>query len=329
MKEIRFIPADCPELFPRAAILEWLVEEGDQIEAGTILCRYEIDKAIAEFPSPLAGTVGRIIAPPGTRLARGDLLIQLAGADEYLPEPAQVVDRVNGDFDWSEIDIRNGPPEPLSIMRKAIAERMAMSKRHIPCFYLTVTIDMSSCIARRQSMRKEGRKATFNDMMVKAAALTLAKHPRVAAVYTPEGVVPRGEYNIGFAAALPDEGLVVPVIKHADQKNLAEIALETRTLAAKAKEGKLTPNDCSGAVFAVSYLGSYEVDNFVAIVNPGEAGIIAVGKTQETPVAVDGRVEIIPQAKVTMSADHRSIDGALAARYMTDFKYLVEHAAEL
>ncbi len=329
MKEIRFSPDNCPELFPRAALVEWLVGEGDVIERGTPLFRYEIDKAIADFSSPTGGRIGRLVALAGTRIARGDLLAVISNSDEFLPEPAMPVDRVNGDFDWSEIDNRGGPPERPGILRKAIADRMAMSKRHIPCFYLTVTVDMSSCIARRHSMRKEGLKATFNDMAIKAASLALAKNPKVASVYTPDGLVPRVDYNIGFAASLPDEGLVVPVIKNADRKSLSDIAAETRGLAAKAKDGLLTPEDCSGGVFSVSYLGAYAVDDFVAIVNPGEAGIIAMGKTQDAPIVVDGRIEVAPQAKITMSSDHRSIDGSLAARFMTDVKCFLEHAAGL
>ncbi len=188
---------------------------------------------------------------------------------------------------------------------------------------------MTGCIELRKSMKQAGEKATFNDMAVKAGAVALSRHPRAAAVYTPEGLISRTDLNIGFAAALPDDGLVVPVVKNADKKPLSEIAAATRELAGKAKRGELTPADCSGGVFSVSYLGSFEVDSFIAIVNPGESAILAVGKTVETPVVVDGNIFVRPIAKMTLSSDHRSIDGALAARLMDEIKRIMENPAQL
>lgn len=153
---------------------------------------------------------------------------------------------------------------------------------------------------------------------------TLAANPRAADVYTPQGLVRRTDLHIGFAAALPDEGLVVPVVKNADTLSLGDIAAATRALADKAKAGDLTPSDCSGGVFSVSYLGGYEVDNFIAIVNPGEAAILAVGKTEDRVVVVDGEIVVRPIVNLTLSCDHRSIDGALAARLMGDIKRFLE-----
>lgn len=328
---VPFLPGDLPVPSPRAALLEWLAGEGEWIETGRELCRYEVDKAVCRFFSPIDGWLRRRLAEVGARISRGDAIALFSDqADDPLSEVAAPPRSDAGDgFDWSEIDNLAGDPVPLGVMRRAIADRMIMSKRHIPCFYLTVAVDMSGCIALRNGMRRTGRKATFNDMAIKAAALALVKHPKVAAIYLPDGVAPRTELNIGFAAALPDEGLVVPVVKRADQKTLLDIAGETRELSAKAKRGELTPADCGGAVFSVSYLGANEVDNFIAIVNPGEAAIAAVGKTVETPVAIDGRVEIRPMAKITLSSDHRSIDGALAARFMDEMKHLLEHPEAL
>ncbi|MCC8190930.1 MAG: 2-oxo acid dehydrogenase subunit E2, partial [Planctomycetes bacterium] len=274
---------------PRPALLEWLVREGDHVAAGEPLCRYEVDKAVAVYPSPQAGYLRRRLIPEGGRIAPGAALALMANSLSVplpnIPVAHESEADARHDFDWSEIDNRAGPPEPLNVMRRAIADRMAMSKRNIPCFYLTVSVDMTSCLALRKRLKKHGGKATFNDMAIKAAALALVANPKVAGVFVPEGVVPRTDLHIGFAAALPDDGLVVPVVKHADRKTLVEIAADTRRLAARAKDGQLTPGDCSGGVFSVSYLGAYDVDNFVAIVNPGEAAIAAVGKTIDTPVA--------------------------------------------
>lgn len=309
---------------PRAALLDWLVETGGKVGVGDPLCEYEIDKAVAVFASPASGYLRRRLVREGGRFSDGDALALVSDSlEEALPEPEPCA-APDGGFDWGEVDNRGGPPVPLGVMRQTIAERMAMSKRHIPCFYLTATVDMTRCLELRAAMKKTGRKATINDMVIKASALALVRHPKVASVYTPEGLVPRNELHIGFAAVLPDDGLVVPVVKNVDKKGLADIADDTRRLAAKAKKGDLTPEDCSGGVFSVSYLGAYDVDNFVAIVNPGEAAIVAVGRTIETPVVVDGAVAVRPVVKLTLSCDHRSIDGTLAARVMNDIKHFLE-----
>lgn len=331
-----FYPGGVTERSPRASLVEWLVEPDAPILPGTPLFSYEIDKAVATFNSPVAGYVKCLLVEKGGRFTRGQPVALVADRAEETPsDDAKYPDAVGGnaeedDFDWDEIDNRGGAPVPLGVMRRTIALRMAMSKRHIPCFYLAARVDMGFCLARRAEMRHAaGRAATINDMVVKAAALALVKHPKAAAVYTPAGIIPRDEINIGFAAALPDDGLVVPVIKRANEKSLADIAGETRALAAKAKRGELTPDDCSGGVFSVSYLGAYEVDSFVAIVNPGEAAIAAVGRMVDTPVVRDGTIVIRPMTEITLSCDHRSIDGALAARLMGDIKYFLEHAEEL
>lgn len=314
---------------PRPAMVDWLAAEGDRIEVGTPLCRYEIDKAVLEFRSPVAGVLRMRQVPAGARFSEGNVLGYVSdGVDDTLPAAhyAPLPDEKDiDDFDWSEIDNIGGDPEPLGVMRRTIADRMAMSKRHIPCFYLTAHVDMTGCMELRRSLKKSGGKATYNDMAIKASAMALVQNPKAAAVYSPRGLVPRTELNIGFAAALPDDGLVVPVVKNADAKELTQIAQETRLLAEKAKRGDLVPEDCSGGVFSVSYLGSFEVDNFIAIVNPGEASILAMGKTIDTPVAIGGQVVVRPMVRLTLSCDHRSIDGSLGARLMTDIKRILEH----
>ena len=320
----------CDRPLPRATLIEWLVTEGDPIKAGSALCRYEIDKAIAVCHAETGGYVRRLLVSPGARLAPGDVLALASDApDGELPAPPPRNGGADDGFDWSEVDERDGPPEPLDVMRRAIAERMAMSKRSIPCFYLTSSVDMSGCLELRATLKQKGEKATFNDMAIKASALALRVHPRVAGIFVPSGFLPRGRMNIGFAAALPDDGLVVPVIKDADAKPLTGIARETRELAAKAKRGELAPEDCAGGIFSVSYLGSYEVDSFAAIVNPGEAAILAVGRILDTPVAVAGRAAIRPMMKITLSCDHRSIDGALGARFAGEVKKYLEKPESL
>lgn len=330
---ITFRPENPHGVTPRPAMVEWLVAKDTLIEVGTPLCLYEIDKAILEFKSPVAGVLRLLQVPVGARFSEGNVLGYVSDdVGERLPEAhyAPLPDEKDiHNFDWSEIDNIGGDPEPLGVMRRTIADRMAMSKRHLPCFYLTAQVDMSGCAALRRTLKRSGGKATYNDMTIKASAMALAQNPRAAAVYTPRGLVPRTELHIGFAAALPDDGLVVPVVKNADKKELTEIAGETRLLAEKAKRGELVPSDCSGGVFSVSYLGSFDVDSFVAIVNPGEAAILAVGRVTDTPVVVGGEVVVRPMVKMTVSCDHRSIDGALGARLMGDIKRILEHPEKM
>ncbi|MCC8166724.1 MAG: 2-oxo acid dehydrogenase subunit E2 [Planctomycetes bacterium] len=313
---------------PRPALVEWMVNESDHVQPAAPRSRYQNAKAVATFQSPCAGYVRTRLVPEGARFSFGSILC-VASDDRHEPLPDSPIaplpsEHDTENFDWSEIDNHDGDPEPLGVMRRAIADRMAMSKRHIPCFYLTAVVDMTRCLELRRELKKNRQRATFNDMSIKASALALRENPRAAMIYSPQGLYSRSQLNIGFAAALPDDDLMVPVIKEADTKPLVRIADETRALAEKAKRGDLTPYDCSGGVFSVSYLGSYEVENFIAIVNPGESAILAMGKVRDRVVAVDGEVKIKPMACLTLSCDHRSIDGALAAKLMGDIKKRLE-----
>ncbi len=284
------------------------------------------------FLSTETGYLHAFLATPGQSLQPGQVVAVLTiTPDETIPDDEFVAATagIGDDFDWSEVDVKDCPVEAMSPMRQTIARRMLMSKRHIPCFYLTTAIDMTGCMDLRLTLRKKGEKATYNDMAIKAAAVALTRHPKVAGIFVPEGFQPRERLNIGFAAALPDDGLVVPVVKDADKKTLTEISAETRHLAGKAKRGELEPEDCSGGVFSVSYLGAFEVDEFVAIVNPGEAAILAASKIVEKPVVVSGEIVIRPIMKVTLSYDHRSIDGALGARFAGEIKSLLERPEQL
>ncbi len=284
------------------------------------------------FLSTEKGYLHALLATPGQSLQPGQAVAVLTvSPNETIPEDEYVkASQFDCEaFDWSEIDVRDGPAETMTPMRQTIARRMLMSKRHIPCFYLTTAIDMTGCMDLRLSLRKHGEKATYNDMAIKASSIALTRYPKVAGIFVPEGFQPRKHLNIGFAAALADNGLVVPVVKDADKKTLTEISAETRMLASKAKKGELEPADCSGGVFSVSYLGAFEVDEFVAIVNPGEAAILAASKIVEKPVVVSGEIAIRPIMKVTLSYDHRTIDGALGARFAGEIKSLLEKPEQL
>ncbi|MCC8180513.1 MAG: 2-oxo acid dehydrogenase subunit E2, partial [Planctomycetes bacterium] len=247
---ISFVPDDLHALSPRAVLAEWVAQHDAFVSPGDILFTYEVDKAVAEFVSPAKGWLRRQVLASGQRIRLGQAVALLTDKQDEMLPPRDVrdTDQAPGleEFDWTEIDNLPVEPEMPGLMRRIIAERMTMSKRHIPCFYLTVKVDMSGCVALRGQMRKTGIKATYNDMAIKAAALALVANPKVAAIYHPRGIAARFDLHIGFAAALPDDGLVVPVIKFAYTKPLADIAEETLAIAAKAKIGLLAPEDCRG-----------------------------------------------------------------------------------
>lgn len=216
--------------------------------------------------------------------------------------------------------------KPLSTLRRTIARRMTQSKQTVPHFYVTVEVDMKAASELRKQINaiEDGRpKVTFTDMMVKAAAVALSRVPQVAQQYADEGVRTAPGADIGIAVALED-GLIVPVVRRCEGKSLTAIARETKELVERARQGKLRPDEYTGGTITISNLGMYDVDSFIAIVNPPEAAILAVGSITDVPAVVDGQITIRPRMKVTISADHRVLDGAVAARYLQEFKRALE-----
>ena len=219
--------------------------------------------------------------------------------------------------------------ENTSKMRNVIASRLAESIGPIPTFYLTVEIEMDSALATRKQINvtlDEDAKISVNDIIVKAAAMSLLRHPWVNASYQDKHVRFYEQADIGVAVAI-DEGLITPVVRGANLKGLAEIAAEIKDLAAKARERKLQPEQYTGATFSISNLGMMGIKEFTAIINPPEAAIIAVGGSNPTPVVRDGQVVIRNIMNVTMSCDHRVVDGATGARFLQTFKQMLESPA--
>jgi len=214
---------------------------------------------------------------------------------------------------------------PLTRMRRTIARRMSESKQQAPHFYVAVEILMDEALALRARVNADrGEKlVSVNDLILKAAALALRAFPNLNATFGEEAVRRHGEIHIGFALALP-EGLIVPVVRHCDRKSLAEIARETTDLAARAGAGRLRPDELQGATFTVSNLGMYDVEGFIAIINPPQAAILAVGTAQPRVVTDGTAIRIAHMLKATISADHRVTDGAEAARYLSEFKRLLQ-----
>lgn len=214
---------------------------------------------------------------------------------------------------------------PVSQMRKAIARRLAESKFQAPHFYLTMEINMDEAMKSREAINKISPvKVSFNDMVIKAAAMALRQHPDVNSSWLGDTIRHNHHIHIGSAVAV-DEGLIVPVIRFADQKSFSQIAAETKTLNDKAKNKKLQPNDYSGNTFTVSNLGMMGIEHFTAIINPPDSAILAVGAIKETVIVENGQFKATNVMKVTMSCDHRTVDGAVGARFLVTFKTLMEN----
>jgi len=216
---------------------------------------------------------------------------------------------------------------PVSPLRQAIARRMTVSKQTAPHFYVTVEVDMDEAMAWRARINEalgERGKVTVNDMVVKAAALALREFPALRSSYQEGGIVRHEAIHIGIAVAL-EEGLITVVLRDADRKPLAQIARESKELVERARSGKVRPEDIEGSVFTVSNLGMFDVEHFIAIINPPEAAIMAVGSVREVPVVKNGQLAIGQRMKVTVSADHRVTDGAEVARFLQAFRRYLEN----
>ncbi len=227
---------------------------------------------------------------------------------------------------------------PLSQIRKTIARRLAQSIGPVPTFYLTSEVDMERVWEAREALGAAGRrgsgaageeiKVSFNDIVIKAVAMALRQHPACNAWWQDDHIRYWNEVHVSMAVAV-EEGLITPVIRHADQKTLREIAGESRDLSARARERKLKPEEYTGGTFTVSNLGMLDIEEFTAIINPPETAILAVGRMAEKPVAHEGAVAIRRRMRLTMSCDHRVIDGATGARFLKTLKQMLENPLAL
>ena len=217
----------------------------------------------------------------------------------------------------------------ISQMRKTISRRLSESKFSAPHFYLTVSINMDEAMAARKSINDGGEvKISFNDMVVKAAALALKKHPVVNSSWLGDRIRFNEHVHIGVAVSV-DEGLLVPVVRHADLKRMSQIGAEVKDFAGKARDKKLQPSDWEGNTFTISNLGMFGIDEFTAIINAPDSCILAVGGINAVPVVKNGAVVPGHVMKVTLSCDHRSVDGASGAAFLQDFRAYLEHPVRM
>ncbi len=221
---------------------------------------------------------------------------------------------------------------PLSSMREAVARQMSLSKTTIPHFYRTVEVDASSIIEQREKLLPEiealtSKRLTLSHLIIKATALALAKFPSLNSTWGESEVKRYENINIGLAISL-DEGLIVPVIKDADKKEIRQIVTEASDIIEKAKNNKLSVEDCSGGTFTFTNLGMFGVDSFYPIINPPQAGILGVGQIKQRPVAIDGQILIRPVMKLTLSIDHRLVDGVDGSRFLAECRQILEAGQE-
>ncbi|MGH7575781.1 MAG: dihydrolipoamide acetyltransferase family protein, partial [Longimicrobiales bacterium] len=216
---------------------------------------------------------------------------------------------------------------PVSQLRKTIAKRLVTSIGPVPTFYLTVDVDMRRMIEARERvnarLENEGVKASINDFIIKVVAAALAEHPEVNAWWNETVIKRHHRVHVGVAVAIED-GLITPVVRDADRKRIRDIAVEVRELAGRAREKRLKPEEYMGATFTISNLGMFGIQEFTAIINPPESGILAVGAVEERVVVEAGQPVVQPRMRVTMSCDHRVVDGATGARFLQTVKQYLE-----
>ncbi len=255
---------------------------------------------------------------PGGRIIRRDVEAALGAAPAVAPAAIPAAPGV----EYQDV--------PLSSIRAAIAKRMPLAKAPVPHFYLTGEIAMDRAWELREELNAlEGQpKISVTDMIVKACALALVRHPEVNASFQGESIRVNYRVHIGLAVAL-DEGLITPVLRNSEAKSLAQIAVEGRDLVERARGRRLRASELSGATFSVSNLGMFDVDEFSAIINPPEGAILAVGAVKVVPVVEAGRIGMGRRMKVTLSCDHRVMDGAMGARFLQTLKQLLEEPLRL
>jgi len=217
---------------------------------------------------------------------------------------------------------------PLSNMRRVIAERLVEAKRNVPHFYLTVEVDMERAMALRAELKEGGSGVTVNDLIVRACAVALTRVPQANRSYSEEGLVQHHASDIGVAVAL-EEGLITPVVRGAENKTVTAISQEIKALAEKARARKLLPEQYTGGSMSVSNLGMFGVDEFIAVINPPQSCILAVGQVVERPAVVAGKLEVRKRMSATLSCDHRVLDGATGAKLLAEIKALLERPLAL
>lgn len=292
-------------------------------------------EVVAAVPKPLVQVApaanGRVKASPlAKRLAKekGIDISRIPGTGEGGRIIKRDIDNFQGNAlgaSATYTGVESYTEEPVSQMRKVIAKRLGESKFSAPHFYLTMAINMDNAISARKAINNQGEgKISFNDMVVKACAMALRKHPKINSSWLGDRIRYNQHIHIGVAVAV-DEGLLVPVVRFADSKSFQQINVEVKEYAQRAKDKKLQPEDWEGNTFTISNLGMFGIEEFTAIINPPDACILAVGGIQQVPIVKNG--EIVPGnvMKVTLSCDHRVVDGVVGSAFLNTLKMMLEN----
>jgi pyruvate dehydrogenase E2 component (dihydrolipoamide acetyltransferase) len=342
---------------PVASLVAWIGAPGEAVEgAGAaapapVVAQHAAPAAPAaasapagaQHSAPAQGAVpvaaaGRVKASPLAKRMAADKGVDLSAIAGTGPEGRVIkrdVEQLAGAAPAFVVSMAAVPAEgytdiPLSQVRKTIAKRLVQSIGPIPTYYLTVEADMERAFEAREALlaQDEKGKFSFNDLVIRAAAAALRQHPWVNAHWLDDHVRQWHDVHIGVAVAI-DEGLITPVVRHADRKPLRAIAAEVRELAGRAREKKLKPEEYTGSTFSVSNLGMFGIDEFTAIINPPEAAILAVGRLEQKAVAWNGELAVRRRMRMTLSCDHRVIDGATGAAFLKTLVGMLENPLAL
>jgi pyruvate dehydrogenase E2 component (dihydrolipoamide acetyltransferase) len=303
------------------------VQTGSRVKASPLARRIAAERGLDLGTLAGSGPEGRIVARDleGTPVA-----VQARPSAPVTGAPASPLPRFPTSPPYTDV--------PLSQIRKTIAKRLTQSIGPVPTFYLTTEVDMERVWEARDALRAAGQrgsgaegeevKVSFNDIIIKAVAVALRQHPACNAWWQDDHIRYWNEIHVSMAVAV-EEGLITPVIRNADAKTLRQIAAESHDLAARARERRLKPEEYTGGTFSVSNLGMLDIDEFTAVINPPEAGILAVGRIAEKPVAHEGAITLRRRLRLTMSCDHRVIDGATGAQFLKTLKGMLENPLAL
>src|SRR5436305_946514 len=324
-------------------VAEWLKAEGDSVAKDEPLLMVEMDKGTVEVPSPAAGILRRIVVQPGTTVPIRTLIAEIGDRNEAATAPAGPSAASPESPGPPAAASPAGAPAPviepvqvgiaaLSRVRKITAERMAASAQATARVTLFLEADFSEAARFRAQLQPEFArlgtpKLPWDALIAKAAALALVDHSAVAAQWVDgQGLRPSegAHLGIGVAVTLEPEGLVVPVVKDADARSLRELASDLLALVDKARSGRLSPLEMQGGAFTITNLGAYRVDGFTPIINPPETAILGVGRIADKPVVVQGKIEARTMCTLSLSFDHRVVDGAPAAAFLARLAELLE-----
>lgn len=327
---------------PVASVVAWIGAAGETIpgDAGgspAVGAPPAAPAAPPSAPAPAAGTPtpaagGRVKASPLAKRVAAERGLDLGAIAGSGPEGRIVVRDLDG-VALAPAAAATGfaasvyTDVPLTQMRKAIAKRLVQSIGPIPTFYLTAEVDMERAHEMREALLAadpKGGKFSFNDLIIRATASALRQHPWVNAWWSDDHIRQWHDVHIGVAVAVED-GLITPIVRHADRKTLREIGGEVREMAGRAREKRLKPEEYTGATFSISNLGMFGIDEFTAVINPPEAAILAVGRLEQKPAVVDGALVVRRRMRITLSCDHRVIDGATGAAFLKTLVGMLEN----